>query len=277
MFKQDQFIGNRYGLIRILVAAHSVLIVGLILWMLSPNFRSIVKLDFSKNIPLSAQVIDAPQTNFLGLNWQISLVTHGTIPPDQLLESPRNIFQSYQYQYKVTSEDPTRSSSSRSHLVTVELYYGPNNGDLRHRLGMAFNDFTFKNLMIQPKQNRYGWYGLFNHQQKTYLTSCINVRGGTTLDQEQFMANRNQYDLQLQRLPAYIMGLTHWRDHRCLWVVMHTPTVTVNQPSVSSLPRLFARNTSIKNSSSESLALEMLWQEIYPHWQQQIPAYKHQL
>lgn len=280
--KQEQFISNRYGLIRILVAAHSVLILGLVLWMLSPNFRSIIKLDFSKNIPLSEKVIDsqgiiAKNPNGNSTNWQISLVSHGPIPSDQLLDSPSNIFQSYQYQYKVTSESSPLSGASRSHLVTVELYYGPNNGDLRHRLGIAFNDFTLKNLVILPKQNRYGWYGLFNRQQKTYLTSCINVRGSTTLDPEQFMANRNQYDLQLDRLPAYIMGLTHWRDHRCLWVVMHTPTVTADQSSVGSLPRLFARNSNTTNSSSESLALETLWQEIYPHWQQQIPPYKNQM
>ena len=149
--KPEQFISNRYGLIRILVAAHSVLILGLVLWMLSPNFRSIIKLDFSKNIPLSEKVIDsqrsiAKNANGSSTNWQISLVSHGPVPLDQLLDSPSNIFQSYRYQYKVTSGSPTPSSASRSHLVTVELYYGPNNGDLRNRLGTAFKDFTFKNF-----------------------------------------------------------------------------------------------------------------------------------
>ena len=270
-------------------------------WLL-PNFRSPIKLNLRTNIP-SANIppsgLEASNTSPINTSIngqvpkaQINLINQGTIPPNQLLDTSDNVFQSYQYQYQVTLEHPLVHTAARPHLVTVQLYYGTSNGDLLSKLQLEFNQ---KNLAILPKQNRYGWYGLWHHKQNAYLTSCINVRGGTTVNQGQFMANRNQYDLSLDRLPAYIMGRTHWRDYRCIWVVMQTPITTATQLPMGSLPRLFARNMHPENEQEneqndienrngndvsdtydnpEFVALEALWQVIYPHWQSQMPPYK---
>ena len=197
------------------------------------------------------------------------MIKQGKIPDNQILDKTKNTLQSYQYQYKIEaaqSNGKSGKSSRPSHLVTVELYYGSNNGDLQHKLEIAFGETKSPKFQISPKQNSYGWYRLFTYNQKAYLTSCINVRGGTTLNEAQFLANRNRYDLQLERLPAYVMGLTHWRDHRCLWVVMHTP--------MREIPNQSAANSNAMDHNAEYLALEQLWQQIYPHWQKQIPPNK---
>jgi len=68
-----------------------------------------------------------------------------------------------------------------------------------------------------------GYYSLFNYKGRSHLVSCINPRGSSTVTSQQFLANRNQYDLQPERFIPWILGQEALRDNRCLWVDMSIP------------------------------------------------------
>lgn len=68
-----------------------------------------------------------------------------------------------------------------------------------------------------------GFYGLAESQGRGYLSACINSQGGTTATSDQFMKNRNTYDLRFNRILPWLLGQGELRDRRCLWVVMSLP------------------------------------------------------
>jgi len=74
------------------------------------------------------------------------------------------------------------------------------------------------------RQPSIGFYHLFTHQHRAYLSSCINSRGGSTVTVSQFRHNRNTYDFLDWRLKERVtlwlqgQGKASVRDRRCLWV-----------------------------------------------------------
>ena len=68
-----------------------------------------------------------------------------------------------------------------------------------------------------------GFYGLFTHQGKAYLSSCINPYGGSTVTHRQFKQNRNIYDLQPSRLLPWLLGQEDLKDDRCVWAHLSIP------------------------------------------------------
>jgi cyanoexosortase A len=106
---------------------------------------------------------------------------------------------------------------------------------------------------LLDKQVKYlpdvGYFIIYNSGNKAYLTSCINVRGGGSVNTEQFMGNRRQYDLTVHRLLPWIFGQTVLRDHRCLWTQLSLSLS--NQVSTDDIYPV----------------LESVWLENYPKWQ----------
>ncbi|BAU09945.1 hypothetical protein LEP3755_04220 [Leptolyngbya sp. NIES-3755] len=102
------------------------------------------------------------------------------------------------------------------------------------------------------KQGQTGFYRLFEHDQVAYLTACINPAGSSTVDREQFFANRNAHDLRLDRVIPIVLGMADPRDARCLWVTVSAP---------------------IKNRPINTVhqQLETAWQEIYAWWMPRFP------
>ena len=102
------------------------------------------------------------------------------------------------------------------------------------------------------QQQGIGFYTVFVHQERAYLSSCINPYGGSTVTTEQFNHNRNTYDPQLSRLLPVLLGREDWRDYRCLWTYMSIP---------------------LKNSSSEEAyqTLEKVWISWYEWWSPRFP------
>ena len=68
-----------------------------------------------------------------------------------------------------------------------------------------------------------GSYLLFVHQERAYLSACINPRGESTVTKEQFRQNQDTYDTQVSRLLPVLLGREYWRDNRCLWTYMSLP------------------------------------------------------
>ncbi|MGL5065448.1 MAG: cyanoexosortase A system-associated protein [Microcoleus sp.] len=68
-----------------------------------------------------------------------------------------------------------------------------------------------------------GYHGILQQQNRLYLSSCINPRGGATVDAEQFRYNRNTQDLRFDRLVFWLLGKGNIQDQRCLWAQMSVP------------------------------------------------------
>lgn len=77
--------------------------------------------------------------------------------------------------------------------------------------------------VMQRQQTGIGFYNLFTYQEKAYLSSCINPRGGTTVTDRQFKQNRNTYDVQLNRVLPWLLGQQNLKDNRCLWTHLSVP------------------------------------------------------
>ncbi|MEM8640312.1 MAG: cyanoexosortase A system-associated protein [Cyanobacteria bacterium P01_G01_bin.54] len=96
-----------------------------------------------------------------------------------------------------------------------------------------------------------GHYALLNYNERTYLSACINPRGKTTASSEQYVQNQDLYDTVLGRTGTWLLGRERWRDNRCLWTLMYTPTGA--------------------NSQQSQARLEALWEEWAPYWQTNFP------
>lgn len=109
-----------------------------------------------------------------------------------------------------------------------------------------------QNIAFLDKQGSTGFYRLFERDRVAYLTACINSRGPSTINREQFFANRNTYDLRIDRLLPIVLGTEDPRDTRCLWVTV---------------------STSIEKRSIDGVhqQLEAAWQEVYAWWMPRFP------
>jgi cyanosortase A-associated protein len=101
-----------------------------------------------------------------------------------------------------------------------------------------------------------GYYILFVHQQRAYLTSCINPKGGSTVTLPQFRHNRYAYDLRIERLFKWLIADQGIRDDRCLWVNMSVPL----------------DQTADQNKKTTAYAaLETAWLPWFDWWQSRFP------
>ncbi|MBO3458905.1 cyanoexosortase A system-associated protein [Aetokthonos hydrillicola Thurmond2011] len=128
-------------------------------------------------------------------------------------------------------------------VISGRVYHYTQNGislniEMRYVLGTLGNVEGFitqkpdgKLFQSIRKQQGIGFYGLFVAQNKAYLTSCINSRGGSTVTIEQFLQNRRSYDLDLSRLQPWLFGQQSLTDRRCLWAHLSTPLNKANSNS----------------------------------------------
>lgn len=102
------------------------------------------------------------------------------------------------------------------------------------------------------KLNNIGFHTLFTHEDRVYLSSCINSRGQTTVSPRQFSKNRYKHDFKLSVLLPWLLSKETIRDSRCLLVNLSTP---------------------IANLSSEAAhtMLQDTWQDWYQLWQPRFP------
>ncbi|MEL6457024.1 MAG: cyanoexosortase A system-associated protein [Cyanobacteria bacterium J06621_15] len=107
---------------------------------------------------------------------------------------------------------------------------------------------------IERYRDEVGFYlvGIEN-QQRAYLSTCINPRGGATLTFTQYMQNRYLHDLQPQRLVSWLLGKEELLDKRCLWAHMSVPIKDYSSPKVA------------------VQTLENAWLSWYKWWQPRFP------
>ena len=126
----------------------------------------------------------------------------------------------------------------------IQKYTSINEGDdvARQRLSFALH-----------QKESVGFYSLFVHQDRAYLSSCINPRGGATVTSEQFSQNRYTYDLDFKRLLRWFVSRVDIWEDRCLWSHL---------------------SIDIKNDSLEDTysLLESAWTSWYEQWRLQLPT-----
>lgn len=103
------------------------------------------------------------------------------------------------------------------------------------------------------KLEEVGFYTLFHHRDRAYLSSCINSRGETTVNQKQFSQNRYAHDLKYSLVLPWLFGQDSIRDRRCLFTNLSI--------SVENLPP----ETAYK-------ILQEVWKNWYSWWQPRFPT-----
>lgn len=78
-------------------------------------------------------------------------------------------------------------------------------------------------VLVLRQQQGVGFYSLFTHQARSYLSACINPRGGSTVTYEQFNRNWLVYNLRFSRLLPLLLDQESLRDRRCLWAHLSIP------------------------------------------------------
>jgi cyanosortase A-associated protein len=109
-------------------------------------------------------------------------------------------------------------------------------------------------LLLSIKQKDNLNYAMFIKEDKAYLVSCINARGGSTINSEQFMKNRYNYDINFKRFLPWLMGKESSIDLRCLWTYLSLP-INKNSPEIT------------------YQTLEQAWFSWYNYWQNNYPHY----
>jgi cyanosortase A-associated protein len=148
------------------------------------------------------------------------------------------------YQYNYLFKD--QSFNIKIHYLTAT------DGNIQTYLDRYRLDDQKVKIKLTEKQSPLGFYSLFEHEKTAYLSSCINSRGSSTITRSQFFANRNTYDLRLNRLLPVVLGIEDPRDTRCLWVTVSTPIET-------------------RSIASVHQQLETVWHEVYAWWMPRFP------
>ncbi len=178
--------------------------------------------------------------------------------------------------WQLTTTTPLKSVGEG---VKGQLYqYRPQNSDtpaiqveLRQMLGEGnISRFLFDysvirqgNSKIQERQSQTGIYAVLVHQNRAYLTACINPEGGSTVTEQQFTQNRSQNIWQVGRIVPWIMGQQgSLSDKRCLWTLMSLP-IDRSQPEVVATEAAYK-------------TLETAWVPWYRWWQQNFPPTPYQ-
>ena len=139
--------------------------------------------------------------------------------------------------------------------LDIEMRYLINtNGDVKAWIEdyRGRPSFPGQLLPILRQQERVGFYSLFTHKERAYLSACINPRGGSTVTDSQFWLNRIIYDVRLNRLFPWLLSREEIPDRRCLWAHLSLP---------------------LKNSSPEDAyqSLEKVWFSWHQWWQHRFP------
>ncbi len=132
----------------------------------------------------------------------------------QVLDHPEQQFFGRLYQY-----------SSPAGIVDIQLRYFPtlNKGN-NIRLFKTVNELELPDSAVEVNhKSGVGYYGMFAHEGRAYLSACINDNAQTTFTQPQYAALRNNKEELLSRFLPWLIGLEDLRDWSCLWVTISTP------------------------------------------------------
>lgn len=131
----------------------------------------------------------------------------------------------------------------------LEILYTLNTGTYYHNPFVSERNQNLNGNKFQKISSPVvGDYILYDEGNKASLASCINPRGGGTINLSQFIQNRYKYDFTSDRILKWVFGQGVLRDDRCLWTKLSAP---LNEtPATDIYP-----------------VLEAVWLENYTKWQ----------
>ena len=104
-------------------------------------------------------------------------------------------------------------------LLDIEMrYFADTNGDLK-----SFITSQTGKLSSVLKKSEAGFYSLYAHEDKAYLSACINPRGISTVTSDRFNRNLMIHDTRLENILPWLLGRSEFRDKRCLWAHLSMP------------------------------------------------------
>ncbi|MEG3846538.1 cyanoexosortase A system-associated protein [Microcoleus sp. herbarium19] len=113
---------------------------------------------------------------------------------------------------------------NNSTALEIEMRYVVNtNGDVESMMKGHTILKSSPGKLILASTEGVGFHGILPKQNRLYLSSCINPRGGATVTAEQFRYNRNTRDWQPNRILFWLLGRGNIQDKRCLWTQMSVP------------------------------------------------------
>ncbi len=130
--------------------------------------------------------------------------------------------------------------SSPAGIVDIQLRYFSylTNGDNLSLL-KNINKLELPDSAVEVKQSAVGYYGMFAHEGRAYLSASINDNAKTTFTQPQYVALRNNKEQLLSRFFPWLIGLKDLRDWSCLWVTISTPIDSEPQQSYALLQEVW--------------------------------------
>ena len=186
-----------------------------------------------------------PTTNFVFPpkiplpSWEY--VGKQTIDVSPIEEAPDVIQSANRYRYR---DNATQ--------LNIDMYYlTDTRGQIEHLLQKARISPDLKTQQIKQQDNNY--YSIFSDRNYTYLSSCLNPTGESTVTQKQFSENLYKRSLNLKLLSDWLLGKASIRDRRCLWVTISTPNDSSS----------FLEPTDI---------LEQTWQDWHQWWRPRFPS-----
>jgi cyanosortase A-associated protein len=225
--------------IRLLLLAFNLLTAGFVLGksLLDPRVGQLTPFEFSPDVPLA--------------QWQpVESKRLKPLPEPDIEGSMFKVGRQYQYR-------------QRDRQLEIEMRYvihtqGEVDKFIKDRLRTA--EKNANQTMNNPQKIEgmigykagVGYYLLLADRKRAYLSACINPRGESTVNREQYQYNQDIYDTVLSRLLPSIFGREKWRDDRCLWTYMSVP---------------LARST--LNETYQ--LLEAVWLEWHQWWKPQFP------
>ncbi len=128
-----------------------------------------------------------------------------------------DVLTSWQYKYQ-------KNLDANSWKLDIDMRYLVNTDGKVEKWMQEIAGMKFSAAKLSyGNQAGVGSYGLLEYQERAYLSSCINPRGLSTFELDQFRQNRNLYDLQFSRILAWILGRESLKDNRCLWSQLSLP------------------------------------------------------
>jgi cyanosortase A-associated protein len=73
------------------------------------------------------------------------------------------------------------------------------------------------------RQEGIGYYALLQHEERAYLSACLNPIGESTITQQQFTQNRYQHGWSIRRVFFWAIGQDDLIESRCFWTLLSTP------------------------------------------------------
>ncbi|CCQ56652.1 MAG: cyanoexosortase A system-associated protein [Crocosphaera sp.] len=200
--------------------------------------------------------------------------TEEVIIPDNVPLSQWKLLES-----KLLDQPKTESSEPENYFARKYEYTNDQErlkAEIRyHKYFGSFNQFLIKDMKMPAAsifpyiryQKGIGHYAFFEHENTTYLGSCINAKGEATVTLSQYNQNRYLHGWGLTRTFLWLIGQQDLVEYRCLWTIMSIPN------SSEELDFTINIDTNDKELNETEKKLEEAWLDWYAWWKNNFPDY----